>query len=471
MKRLKDVTIVCVDCVNYEGAIAAIMKSLEEVKPDKVIFFTNLKFESSSFEVVNIGKVKSKNHYSEFMMKRLYKYITTQYVLIIQNDGYVLSGKCWDVGFRRYDYIGAKWLFPDKKRNVGNGGFSLRTKKLLDILGKDNFIQVTEAEDDAICRLYGPYMEQKYGIRFAPERIADKFSFELNEATQPTFGFHGHFHHPFREVVIIKRTAAFGDIIMCEPLIDYYSKQGYRVYLDTSPDFFQVFAHYSHIVKHISELKKGTKITKTIDLDMSYERTPKQLVLKSYYDAAGVTDGEIRNSRLFLHHLDNEPLFEKYVVIHADETGMPHRNINGIQWFKILEFLQKQGFNVIQVGRRKSKVIPGAIQFNAATKHMMMFLIKGASMFIGLDSGLAQVAVGFSIPSVIFFGSVNPAYRYANFEKIRVVHTNCPLNKNYYCYHELVDFTVGKDCEIDKDVPPCSQFSTKQAINAIKELL
>jgi len=204
---------------------------------------------------------------------------------------------------------------------------------------------------------------------------------------------------------------------------------------------------------------------------MTYERTPKQLVLKSYYEACGITDGEMRNSRLYLHHAQDQKLFERYVVIHADDTGIPHRNINGLKWFKIIEFLKEHGYLVIQIGKRTSVKIPGTIQFNASTKHMVMYLIRDAEMFIGLDSGLAQIAVAFNIPSVIFFGSVNPEYRYPNLEKIKVVHTDCPLSKDYYCYHEVVDWTVGKDCEVRKELPPCSVFSADQIIEKIKELL
>lgn len=470
MRRIKDLTIVCVDCNTYFQAIQAMMKSLEQVEPDEALFLTDIKFKSSSFKTVKIKKIRSKKEYSRFIIKELYKYIKTKYLLIIQNDGWILDSEQWDNRFLKFDYLGAKWGYPKGERNVGNGGFSLRTNKLQKILGTDNFIIPTEQEDDCICRLYGKYLEEKYDIKFATEYIADKFAFELHAPHQHTFGFHGMHHHLFREAVVIRRQAAMGDVILIEPIIDYFSNKGYRVYLDTLPEFFQVFAHYNHVVRQVSDLKEGAK-AKIFDLDMTYERHPKQLVLKSYYKACGIEDGELRNSRLYLHHAEDQKLFEKYVVIHADDTGIPHRNINGLNWFKVVEFLKEQGYLVVQTGKRTSKKVPGAVQFNASTKHMLMFLIKGAEMFIGLDSGIAQIAVAFNIPSVIFFGSVNPEFRYVNFENIRVVHTDCPLNKDYYCYHETVDWTTGKDCEIKAELPPCSVFKPETVIEKIKELL
>lgn len=469
MKRLKGITLVIVDTVNHMGAIQSMMKSLSQIKPDKAALLTDIKITSSAFDVVKIRKIKSKKDYSKFIIKELYKYFDTDYVLIAQHDSWVLDYTAWDDRFLKYDVIGACWQYSDG-RNGFNGGFTLRSRKLQKILATDPKIEITSPEDEIIGRLYRHYLEENHGIKFAPYKLADKFSFELNEPVSKTFGFHSFFHHPYREAVVISRQGAMGDLILAEPVIDYFSNKGYRVYIDTPPELFQVFAHYNHLLKHISQLKQGTK-AKIYDLDMTYERYPKQLVLKSYYEACGIEDGELRNSRLYLHHAEDQKLFERYVVIHNDDTGISHRNINGLNWFKVVEFLKEQGYLVIQTGKRTSKKIPGAIQFNASTKHLLMFLIKGAEMFIGLDSGVAQIAVAFNIPSVIFFGSVNPEYRYVNFERIRIVHSECSLNKDYYCYHEIIDGVTGKDCEVDVALPPCAKFLPEQVIEKIKELL
>ena len=49
-------------------------------------------------------------------------------------------------------------------------------------------------EDDQICRLYRPSLIADFGIRFAPESIADSFSYERSMPEGPTFGFHGLFN-------------------------------------------------------------------------------------------------------------------------------------------------------------------------------------------------------------------------------------------------------------------------------------
>jgi hypothetical protein len=99
----------------------------------------------------------------------------------------VHDGSKWHDFFLVNDYIGATWPWRPHGQNVGNGGFSLRSRQLLDAL-RDNEIQ-GEIEDTVICQDYRQLLEAK-GIKFAPTELANKFSIE-HRYIQPTFGFHG----------------------------------------------------------------------------------------------------------------------------------------------------------------------------------------------------------------------------------------------------------------------------------------
>jgi hypothetical protein len=72
---------------------------------------------------------------------------------------------------------------------VGNGGFSPRSKKLLDLVASWS-IPENVIEDDYICRQVRSDLEEA-GIKFAPESVADKFSYEREQPKGKTFGFHG----------------------------------------------------------------------------------------------------------------------------------------------------------------------------------------------------------------------------------------------------------------------------------------
>ena len=144
--------------------------------------------------------------YSFWILKNLKDYIDTQYCLIQQWDSAVIDVSKWDNRFLEYDYIGAPWEMDGDYR-VGNGGFSLRSKKTLEesakiaqLLPQGKFILGNE--DYFICVTGRKYLESK-GIKFAPIELARQFSVErpisgaphdYNDlSTYQSFGFHGIF--------------------------------------------------------------------------------------------------------------------------------------------------------------------------------------------------------------------------------------------------------------------------------------
>lgn len=188
MLELPNVTLCCVSCTKYEESIAALQYSMIGIKYAAVKFITDKDITIENTEVHRIKRLKTIEEYSKFIFKKLNKYFTTKFVLIVQWDGYVLNPDAWTDDFLNYDYIGAKWWYRDGA-NVGNGGFSLRSKKLTKLLQNDDNLIALSPEDHHICRTYRPYLESK-GIKFAPEEVADMFSFETQKPFGPTFGFH-----------------------------------------------------------------------------------------------------------------------------------------------------------------------------------------------------------------------------------------------------------------------------------------
>ena len=215
--NLEDVTLVAVDCLNPELSVKAILRSQKNCDFKKSLLFTDTKFENSSFDIVKIDKIKSINEYSKFILKNLNSYIETNFIIIVQWDGYVLNSKSWKNDFRDYDYIGAKWELHKDGKNIGNGGFSFRSKKLLEVTSSDEFIFLeNEPEDNQICRVYRETLTSEFGIKFATEKIADNFSYERSMPNSSTFGFHGLFnmwrHCSDEEIIDIVRKLQFHTI-------------------------------------------------------------------------------------------------------------------------------------------------------------------------------------------------------------------------------------------------------------------
>jgi hypothetical protein len=143
------------------------------------------------WEFHRIRTMSSIDDYNRFVLKGLIDHIDTDFVLVAQFDGFIVSPDLWSDDFLEYDYIGAVWpnspAYP-----VGNGGFSLRSRKLLKALTDDRIGLFPEphGEDEYICRYYRSYLETRHGIRFAPVEVAERFSVESGRI-RPTFGFHG----------------------------------------------------------------------------------------------------------------------------------------------------------------------------------------------------------------------------------------------------------------------------------------
>jgi glycosyltransferase involved in cell wall biosynthesis len=179
--KLPDVTLFGIDSLDYNRLLKAAEISQRGIEFGDVVMLKE-------------PNIKSKEEYSRFMIKELYKYVRTSHVLVIQWDGYVLNPAAWEDEFLNYSYSGATWCFKSGG-NVGNGGFSLRSRNLCEVLAKDESITDVHPEDAVISRQYRPYLEKKYGIKFAPEEVANRFAIEAygshDKKYAGQFGFHG----------------------------------------------------------------------------------------------------------------------------------------------------------------------------------------------------------------------------------------------------------------------------------------
>jgi hypothetical protein len=181
--------------VNVEATIAAIAASMEQICFAEVLLFTDSRTVQlpGEVQVKTIAPLRSGRSYSEFLLNNLAPHVRTEHCLIVQWDGFVLDARQWKSGFLDFDYIGALWPQFDDGHNIGNGGFSLRSRRLLEACASERFSR-SHPEDVAICRLNRNLLEQEYGIRFADRKTADRFSFERSRPSKRTFGFHGIFN-------------------------------------------------------------------------------------------------------------------------------------------------------------------------------------------------------------------------------------------------------------------------------------
>lgn len=200
--KLENVTILGIDCVNVDRLISAMNTSEKNIEFGDSVILTSLP--TNDPRAIKIPHINSIEDFSDFCIKELTKYVKTDYVLLIQYDGFVIDHTKWTDEFFKYDYIGgpiSTKSWKDKNPEtpdliMGNGGFCLRSKKLLNLcsqLAFDGTIKRTHPEDTVICVDYRDLLE-KNGIVFGPNDLAIKFSVQYDYDGFPyeiPFGFHG----------------------------------------------------------------------------------------------------------------------------------------------------------------------------------------------------------------------------------------------------------------------------------------
>ena len=184
-----------VDTDQHMLAHQAVRQCLAGRDFDQLLVFTDLDNAFSGLPVVSTPKLRGIADYNRLITRTLAEHLRCDHVLVVQYDGFVLHPDAFETEFLAYDYIGAPWP-GQADADVGNGGFSLRSRRLVDTVASLPYDTSAEAEDLFICRSARALLENHAGLRFAPRALATRFSVEYPAVPHRTYGFHGIFHLP-----------------------------------------------------------------------------------------------------------------------------------------------------------------------------------------------------------------------------------------------------------------------------------
>ena len=208
--ELPNVTLLAASSIEIDMTQLALRISLRNIEFGAVKLLSSLppSKKYSDIEYVSIPAMNNIADYNRMMIEDLHKYFTTSHCLVVQPDSFVVDSDLWKDEFLQFDYIGAPWsnkirinselVLNFEENCVGNGGFSLRSRKLVETTAKINFKSLKfpiKAEDVVICHfLYQEMIDN--GIRFAPVKLAAQFSMEnvenlYGQNVDSVFGFHG----------------------------------------------------------------------------------------------------------------------------------------------------------------------------------------------------------------------------------------------------------------------------------------
>lgn len=211
---LPSVTLATVNCVDPALGAEALSLSTRGLAFGRVLLLSHVRPNPlpDGIDFAQLPNPLDLEGYNLFCLRDLFRYVDqSEHVLTIQTDGFVLHPEQWDPHWLAWDYIGAPW----KRRaaharftRVGNSGFCLRSRKLLEATAE---LFGRKAEElarvrwkrilDDIVTCSDLYQELvKRGLRFAPPEVAVRFAFEaktgLGGRLETAFGFHGTAHPP-----------------------------------------------------------------------------------------------------------------------------------------------------------------------------------------------------------------------------------------------------------------------------------
>ena len=200
--QLPTVTLMIIDCLNVTRAINVLEHCKSKADFGAVKLLSHIPTDYEHRE--RIKPLNSLIAYSIFMLTKVHSFIETDHVLIVQRDGWILNPESFNPAWLQLDYIGPIFVQYD---HVGSGGFSLRSKKLMQNVASNtpewNWTQKQAEEiqeqqqyyeDGVIC------LSKRFSqFKIASLEEAGKFAAGGNRNrkyfVEKPFGYHGVWHN------------------------------------------------------------------------------------------------------------------------------------------------------------------------------------------------------------------------------------------------------------------------------------
>lgn len=192
MRKLKNITLVAVATKEVEATLAALRYSCREIQFERVLLMAPFHPEPAARDVefVPIAPFSDVGEWGRFVVFKLHEYISTDHVMLVHADGFIVHPEQWQEAFRSYDYIGAPWPLPrdllSYRDHLGNiirmgNSVSLRSRRLLQLPSQLGLPWESDHgyfhEDGFLC-VQNRHVLVEHGMLFAPLAKACLFAHE-----------------------------------------------------------------------------------------------------------------------------------------------------------------------------------------------------------------------------------------------------------------------------------------------------
>jgi ADP-heptose:LPS heptosyltransferase len=221
--------------------------------------------------------------------------------------------------------------------------------------------------------------------------------------------------HRFDYPIILKRNAAWGDVLLMTPVIRALKKKHgvAQIHVETiCPEVFNGNPDVAFVSRAVTTHSADSEVH---NLNGVSEMSPGMHVVDAYAQCVGLRAGEYdKVTRLYVPQGDTEWAqrtvgVESWVAIHPGPTAWPCKNWPFDRWQEVIEAIQALGFKVALVGNDVMPPIKCDWDFRKKTTvGQLGALIHECKLFVGVDSFPIHVAQAVGTPVVGLFGITDP---------------------------------------------------------------
>lgn len=303
---------------------------------------------------------------------------------------------------------------------------------------------------------------------------------------------------------LIVRLSSLGDVVLTSCLIDPLLELGYKPHLLTLAPYGEVFREDGRIqviqVKKEELFKSQTlSLLSGFDLYLDVHKNLKTFLLRLRIRGkwTGYNKQALRRRLAIYFKSFRTPysVVESYLGCIGYSSGRPKVIISqervkrwqerlgkyiciapGARYEKkryphfeyVAELLMKEGHDVVYVGDAKDREIcknwKGTNLCGEISLLDVMAVIKGASLFIGNDSGLLHISRAVGTKTIQIYGSTHPTFGFALYEDEGVY-----LSKGLYC--QPCDLHGRGKCRFGEYPYPCLDIDPRKVFQTALSLL
>ncbi len=209
---------------------------------------------------------------------------------------------------------------------------------------------------------------------------------------------------------LLYRRGGLGDTLLTFPLLEILKRRGYRVTAVGNTDYFRIALSAGWADRVLSEIPEGSfdrRVIISLDGDVSPFPQERVWVVEHYLRSLGLW-GESFSRRIPLTPLESSPFGGK-VVFHPS-SGSPKKNPDLSLFLSLEDHLRGRGYEVVYLVGEADGWLIGKVNSYVQSVDPLWIgrALKGALLFVGLDSGISHLASYVGVPSVVIYGPTDP---------------------------------------------------------------